>query len=271
MGKETHALTTISTWPRTLPPGHLRTSGVGATNSAVSDEELMSNVRALRAAGLSPKGIARRLGVRPAVIADLVRTIAAESATDRERIDCSINAGWSAGLTISGQPEWSDPGGESQADGLVSVLVARGRRHRRDLTVCVYLLDVYCLGVKNALGPERLDDVSLQRFTRQIFSGYGEPPIPAPIELARDLVFGAADYARALGFDPHPDFEAAREHLGAWSGPSAITFGRNGKPTYVQGPHDNPRHIIRTLRRAVGRRGFDYTVEAELSQLPMTG
>ncbi len=120
-------------------------------------------------------------------------------------------------------------------------------------------------------GPERVDEVRLQEFTRRVFSEYGEPPISAPIELARDLVFGAADYARALGFDPHPDFEPAREHLGAWSGPSAITFGCNGKPTYVQGLHDHPEHVIRTLRRAVGRRGFDYTLEVELSQLSMSG
>ncbi len=85
-------------------------------------------------------------------------------------------------------------------------------------------------------GPERVDEVRLQEFTRRVFSEYGEPPISAPIELARDLVFGAADYARALGFDPHPDFEPAREHLGAWSGPSAITFGCNGKPDLRPGP-----------------------------------
>lgn len=236
----------------------------------MTDEELLCNVRALRAKGFSPKQIARSLGVRPAVVAPLVRTIAADNRADEEQIDCWINAGWSAGLTVSGHPEWQDPGGD-QASGLVTILVARKRRHRRDVGVCVYLLDVYCLGVKNALGPERLDDDGLREFTRQIFSGYDKPPISAPIELARQLVFGAVEYARALGFEPHPDFETARAHLGPWSGPNSITFGCNGKPTYVQGPYDNPEHVIRTLRRAVGRNGFHYTVAADLSELPMTG
>lgn len=237
----------------------------------MTDEELLSNVRALRSGGLSPKEIARSLGVRPAAIAGLVPTIAAEDGVMQEQADCWINAGWSAGLTVSGHPESRDPGGDGQAGGLVTALVARRRRHRHGVTVCVYLLDVYCLGVKNALGPRRLDDDQLRGFTRQIFGGYGEPSISAPIDLVRDLVFGAVDYARALGFDPHPDFEPAREHLGPWSGPSPITFGCNGKPTYVQGPHDDPTQVIRTLRRAVGRRGFEYTVEGDLSQLPMTG
>ncbi len=231
----------------------------------------MSNVRKLRTEGLSPKQIARSLGVRPAAVAALVRTIAAEDPDAREQVECRINAGWSAGLTVHGQPEWQDPGSGDQARGLVTVLIARSRRHRRAVTVCVYLLDVYCLGVKNALGPERMDDGRVGQFTRQIFSGYRAPPIAAPIELARQLVFGAADYARGLGLDPHPDFDPASTNLGPWSGPSSITFGCDGKPTYVQGPHDNPKHVIRALRRAVGRNGFHYTVEADLSDLSMTG
>ena len=70
---------------------------------------------------------------------------------------------------------------------------------------------------------------------------------------------------------PDPDFNRARDHLGPWSGPTAITFGCNGKPTYISGPHDNPDHVLRTLRRAVGRDGFNYTVGIDLTELPLTG
>lgn len=39
--------------------------------------------------------------------------------------------------------------------------------------------------------------------------------VEAPIELARHLVFGAADYARGLGFEPARDFEANLDsHVG---------------------------------------------------------
>jgi len=84
-------------------------------------------------------------------------------------------------------------------------------------------------------------------------------------------VLGAADYAHGLGFAAHPDFEQARTHLGAWTAPSAITFGRDGKPNYIAGPHDNPSHVLRTLRRAVGRNGFHYTIALDLNELDMTG
>jgi hypothetical protein len=241
---------------------------------AMVDDETIRNVRELRARGLSPNEIARTLAVRPAIVADLVRKLAAErNAADPNGglVDCSINAGWSADLTITGHPEWSDPGADDATGGLVSVLVARRRPHRRAATICVYLLDVYCLGVKNAIGPDDMDDQSLRRFTAHVFSGYDAPPIPATLELARDLVCGSAEYADALGFAPHPDFQQARAHLGPWTGPSAITFGRNGKPTYIEGPYDNPRQVLGTLCRAVGRNGFHYTVTGGIDELHATG
>jgi hypothetical protein len=227
------------------------------------DSEQIQSIRQLRDQGLSPKEIARTLGMRPAAVADLVRKLAAErhaADPDTDHIDCLLNAGWSTGLKVHGHLEWRDPGANDGADGLVTALVARRRSHRRGATACVYLLDVYCLGVKNAMGPDNLDDRGLRRLTDRVFRSYQTPPIPAPIELVRDLVLGAAEYAHNLGFAPHPDFHHARAHLGHWTGPSAITFGRDGKPTYVSGPYDDAEQIIHTLRHAVGRKGFDYTI-----------
>jgi hypothetical protein len=238
------------------------------------DDETIQHVRELRALGLSPKEIARNLGMRPAAVADLVRKLAAErnaADPDADHLDCLLNAGWSTGLSIQGRPEWHDPGADDGTDGLVTALVASRRRHRHGAIVCVYLLDVYCLGVKNAIGPKNTNDQALRRLTNHVFSGYHAPPVSAPIELVRDLVLGAAEYADTLGFAPHPDFQPARTHLDPWTGPSAITFGRDGKPTYVSGPHDDPDHVLRTLRRAVGRKGFNYTIALDPDELRMTG
>jgi len=88
--------------------------------------------------------------------------------------------------------------------------------------------------------------------------GYHGDPLEAPIELAREVVFGSIAYARDLGFEPHPDFAAAEAHLGPWNGPSTITFGKQGKPFYISGPNDNPRTIIRTLERSGGTGNFDF-------------
>jgi hypothetical protein len=88
------------------------------------------------------------------------------------------------------------------------------------------------------------------------FVAFPAPPLRAPIELARHLVLGAAEFAAGLGIAPHPDFEAVREHLGDLEEPCAITFGREGRPLYVQGPHDDPIAIVETLLATIGRDGF---------------
>jgi hypothetical protein len=217
------------------------------------DDETVQRARELRERGVSPRDIARSLGVRPAEVTELVRKIAAERAAvgpPADLFDCWVSAGWSSGLTISSHPEWCDPGADSDASGLVTALVTRRKRHRSGAIVCVYLADVYCLGVKNVIGPDKINERALQRYASCVFSGYSTAPIPAPIELVRDLVLGAVEYARGLGFEPHPDFKRARAHLGPWAGTSAITFGCDGKPFYIEGPYDDSSRIIRMLGTA---------------------
>lgn len=82
------------------------------------------------------------------------------------------------------------------------------------------------------------------------------PARRAPIELAQHLVLGAAAFASGLGFSPHPDFEAARGHLGDLDEPCAITFGCEGRPLYVQGPSDDPIAVLEALRAKIGSDGF---------------
>jgi hypothetical protein len=116
---------------------------------------------------------------------------------------------------------------------LVSVLVAR--RHRFDkVPMCGFLTDVYCLGVKNVLGPDIADEVGLRRFVPTYYTAYPHGWQSAPIELAQHLVFGAVAYARGLGFEPHRDFADAAGHLGEWEdparSPSARTVNRSTSP-----------------------------------------
>jgi len=143
---------------------------------------------------------------------------------------------------------------------MAGVLLARERRPGK-VSACGYLVDTQCLGVKNALGPRNLDDWVLPGFVREFYGAFEGEAVPAPLALAQDLVFGAVDYARGLGFDPHPDFRAATGHLGTWQGPSAITFGDNGMPFYIEGPCDDSPRIRRTLERSVGKGNFHFVAE----------
>jgi hypothetical protein len=229
---------------------------------------LLEKVRELRGLGNSPKQIARALGLSPAVVAPLIRAVAEQAREEAplgELVGCWISRGWSVGLSVEG---WSDllPEVDDSIDtaaGLVGVLIAR--KHGWDkLVVCGYLVDAYCLGVKNAQGPDIQDELELRQFRELYFSAFPYGYQDATLELALHMVFGAADYAHGLGFDPHPDFAAVHAYLGEWAaGSSAITFGKNGKPFYVSGPYDDTRKIIKTLTRAVGKPpNFDYVLVA---------
>jgi len=227
-------------------------------------DERLDQVRLLRERGLTPKQIARTMGIATAEAGRLVRTVAmtAQAGAEPALVGCWISPTWSTGLILGDHPDWPLHEEDSaRTGGLVSVLVARKHRHGT-VSVCGYLADVYCLGVKNALGPEIVDDVGLRRFSDQFFDGYSSDPLAAPIELAREIVFGSLEYARGLGFEPHPDFAAAQSHLGPWTGPSTITFGKDGKPLYISGPYDDPRPIVRTLERTTGADNFDYVTVA---------
>jgi hypothetical protein len=229
----------------------------------MDQEELTARVRALRAQGRSPKQIARALGVPPSTVAPLVRTIAAQQQADApepQPVGCWVSPGWSDGLTITGHPEWPDtPTRNSGISGLAGVLVARRARHDK-VSVCGWLIDAYCLGVKDTVGPRVMDDHNLAAFTRSYFAADPGLPLPAPLDLAQHLVFGAVAYARGLGFEPARGFEATTGHLGPWAGPSAIRFGRDGKPLFIQGPHDHPDRVLATPERSVGPGNYDFLV-----------
>jgi hypothetical protein len=240
----------------------------------MTSDDLKSRARALRAAGHTPKQIARTLGIPRSTAVSLVHgdssprpdrgTPRPGSSTppDQQLIGCWITRQWSNGLTLQSRPpDWLDDDDLpplAVGAGLPSVAVVR-EHDTSEVSVCGYLVDTYCQGVKNALPPSVIDRRDLATFLADFFSAYDAGPLPAPITLAQDLVLGAVDYARTLGFDPHRDFYLARPHLGSWQPPSHIEFGLHGKPHFQQGPYDNPTRITRTLDRTVGPGNYGFT------------
>jgi hypothetical protein len=224
----------------------------------MASQELVERVAELRRDGRTPKEIARALGLKPAEVAPLIRAVGASAPRrEAELIGCWVADGWSDGLTVTGHPEW--PGVRAAGDGtsgMASVLVAR--ENGSGVSACGYLVDVWCLGVKNCIGPKTMDRRKLPDFVSTFFRTFKRPPVPAPLELARHVVFGAVDYARGLGFEPHPDFAKCAGHLGEWDGSSDVTFGRDGMPMYIQGPHDNMLAVMSTLRKTLGDGNFHF-------------
>lgn len=235
----------------------------------MTDDALLAQVRLMRERGSSPKQIAMALGLRPAAVAPLVRQVAAaqqshDDPAERVLLGCWISPGWSAGLGLDEAPAaWAalDPvgAGEPATGGLANVLIVRQERASR-VTACGFLVDVYCLGVKNAVGPVPMGSGAVAEFSGKFFSAFDDPPVSVPLELAQAVVHGGVAYAGGLGFPPHPDFDAVLPYLGTPAGPSPIRFGRNGKPFYVSGPYDKPRAVVETLEATVGAGNYDYMV-----------
>jgi len=134
------------------------------------------------------------------------------------------------------------------------------------MAMAAFLLDVYCLGAKNAFYAE----IDQEKF-RELVDGIKEsagPFVDTDPECARKIVDSAVDYAKQLGFAPHEDYPPAQALFGDIDAGSCSTdyeFGKDGKPLFVAGPNDTPatiRKIMRTLTDKVGEENFDYVVPA---------
>jgi len=130
-----------------------------------------------------------------------------------------------------------------------------------DYAVASFLLDTYCLGVKDAL----YQIVDARKYAELMDWVRHSPDAPLQREhpaYVRKLVERAEAYARDLGFEPHKDYKVAKLLFGdieAGSCPASFTFGQDGKPLYCVGPRDSPtfqRRVIRQLEKRCGAGGY---------------
>ncbi len=144
-----------------------------------------------------------------------------------------------------------------QEAGLAVVVVAR-RQPNGLLVFGNFLVDYYCLGVKSAFARADVTPSVFYERLPALLPGGTAPITPA---LAHELIYGSLEYAARYGFRPDPDFTLAQLVLDppdAYPRTGAVTFGKDGKPFYVSGPHDNVTAIMNTLLRTAGPDNFDY-------------
>jgi hypothetical protein len=125
----------------------------------------------------------------------------------------------------------------------------------------MFLVDVYCLGVKDA----SIGELSMPEYEK--FLTRGEPGWDwkeIDPECLVKLTLESIDYAANLGFSPHKDYRQAKKIFGTITGyacEQTFQFGMDGKPLYVAGPHDTPERIekiLKQLERAVGPDGYHF-------------
>jgi hypothetical protein len=142
--------------------------------------------------------------------------------------------------------------------GIGSLILARGATPH-DVALGSFLLDVFCLGIKDVtFGP--LEDETLEMYLDAMHAA--SPLVPVDPSYARKLLRDLAAWSQSIGFPPHRDFAAVEPLFGDIdpnASDAAFQFGRDGKPVYIPGPSETSQQIqrrVEQLRRTLGDSGF---------------
>jgi Domain of unknown function (DUF1841) len=136
----------------------------------------------------------------------------------------------------------------------------------RNFALGGFLVDAYCLGVKDAMYRE-LDEGEMEELLAEAAATAPLTPVDPPY--ARKLLRDAAGYARSLGLPPHADYATVEPLFGDVAADACdvkFQFGHEGRPFYVPGPTESPTQIRRRidrLRRRLGDDGFDFGLPEE--------
>jgi len=160
---------------------------------------------------------------------------------------------------------WINEGWEES--GLATVLIIR-RSPFEELFYGVYLIDIFCLGLKNTYSNFNFFASEASMLVDSVFRN--QTPIPCSPALAHEIIYGGIDYAARLGFKPHKDFSSSRHILEpreTYPPSGQVEFGKDGKPFYIAGPKDNVQKIVRQLGLVVGEENFHFFHPMEPSPL----
>lgn len=148
--------------------------------------------------------------------------------------------------------------------GIGNLLFSRSLPDGR-IALAAFLLDVFCLGVKDAFFTMTTRAQYAERRSGWSASERLEPMHPSCF---RKLVEGGVAYASELGFNPHADYVVASQIFGnveTAACPAHFEYGHEGKPFYICGPHETAIQVRATLdqlQRRLGSENFDYLVLA---------
>jgi hypothetical protein len=148
--------------------------------------------------------------------------------------------------------------------GIGWLVLARGTTPH-DVALSSFLIDVFCLGVK---------DVMFRSLEGEVFDmcldtmEAASPLVAVDPSYARKLLRDLAAWSQSIGFAPHRDFAAVEPLFGDVdpdASDAVFRFGRDGKPVYIPGPSESSLQVQRRLehlRKTLGDGGFDLETAA---------
>jgi len=152
---------------------------------------------------------------------------------------------------------------EWKEQGVAHIVVARNHTNG-NITACMYLVDLFCLGIKNTQYLFNIPE-SEYRSTKESMEHIVFEPIN--YTLAHNIVFAGLEYAEEYGFKPHKDFTSITRFMLEEDTEDIelidIECGKDGKPFYVNGPYEDQakiNQIIAQLDRTAGPGNFDFEI-----------
>ena len=145
-------------------------------------------------------------------------------------------------------------------EGMASITISK-KMPSDKLIIGAYVVDIFCLGLKNTLFKFALDTNEYASFLEQISKQ--QELVKCDLAEAHNIIYGAIDYAESIGFKPQKDFRITEFLLDSDlinDGIDEIEFGKNGKPFYFAGPYDNTKQIIGILEKNVGKDNFEFSL-----------
>lgn len=152
-----------------------------------------------------------------------------------------------------------------ESAGMTQIVVIRQRKEDH-FEMGFFLVDSLCLGIKDAFfisgDREFYDELVERTFPDGSF-------VEKSGAWGRKFIESAEAYARQFGFAPHSDYKKARKVLGGINAKDcdeSFAFGKDGKPFYMQGPHDShekAQKIIARLQSRCGEGNYNYLVKLD--------
>lgn len=149
-------------------------------------------------------------------------------------------------------------------EAMFSPVIVSRKKANGNIITATYIVDLQCLGVKDTFFGYDLSPINYSERLQQMGQGMEINFIPIDSSLAHNIIYGAVEFAEDCGFEPHKNFTNTTEYL--LDRVESIEYievhfgDKEGKPFYFEGPHDDSKKIMATLKKHVGEGNFHYTL-----------
>lgn len=145
---------------------------------------------------------------------------------------------------------------------LANIFVAR-KHTNGNLTVGLYLVDLKCLGVKDAYYFFNISEVEYEELIEKSVGVVDLDHVPYP--LVHNIIYAGVEFAEEYGFKPCKEYASVAKYILEEDTEDIelidIDCGENGKPFYISGPFESEeriKQIIDQLERTAGKGNYDF-------------